>query len=166
MKITRINTYTLFSAMATTLVLAVVTPKEDLRKAGKARILKCHVQGEDSPEAALRQVDPHALKTMYCSTGCDYAVNHAIPHGYATYVDKLCDVTKEEHDIEYKKYTSKDDKNDRKRSSHASIKRRDIDAYTVGSATFTFTCSDHQGVDYTQIAANRIGLDLSICNLH
>lgn len=162
MRITLINTYTLFAVMTTTLALAAVTPK-DLRKTGKARILKCHVEGEDSPETALRQVDPHALRTMYCSTGCDHAVNYAIPHRHATYVHKFCDVTKEEHGIEYKKYTSKDDKNGRKRRH---MERRDIDAYTVGSATFTFSCSDEHGVDYTEAAAKRIGLDLSICKLH
>ncbi|SPO26851.1 uncharacterized protein UTRI_04164_B [Ustilago trichophora] len=158
---TRINTYTLFAFMGVTLCLAAAT-RNKLRKSGKARMLKCHVDGEDSPEAALRQVDPHALRTMYCALGCDYAVNHATPHRYATYVSRRCDVDKEEHEIEYKKYNSKDGKNDRRRRY---MERRDIDAYTVGSATFTFTCSDEHGVDYTEAAAKRINLELSICKL-
>lgn len=120
-------------------------------------MLTCDVKGDDSPEAGLRQVDEHALRTMYCAMGCDYAVNHAIPHAFSTYIKPICSVEKEENQIEFKKY-EKDGKDSRRRRSlrwergqRAPGKtRRDIDAYTVGSAQIKFCCTDQSGVDYTE----------------
>ena len=134
-------------------------------------VLECHVDGEDSPEAALRQVDQHALMSMFCALGCDHVVNTAIPHAFSTYVPRICSVKKDEHDVELKKYTAKDDKDDKARrmprwmarGPGSGMERRDIDAYTVGSATLRFSCTDQDGVDYTKEAAERIGLELSIC---
>ncbi len=129
----------------------------DISFASATEPLQCEVTGEDSPESALRQVDEHALLSMYCTTGCDYAVNHAVPHAFSTYLKPSCYVEKQEHEVEYKKY-NKDDKNDRRRrvSRWGRRGKRDIDAYTVGSATVKFCCS-YQGQDYTVAAAKRIG---------
>ncbi|KIS68804.1 uncharacterized protein UMAG_12226 [Mycosarcoma maydis] len=133
--------------------------------------LECSVEGADSPEAALRQVDEHALESMYCATGCDFVVNQAITHPYPKYLKSPCSVHKDENQVEFKKYQAKDDKDGNKRRSPRSrrsapdrdLTRRDIDAYTVGSATFRFCCTDAAGKDYTEEAARRIGLELSIC---
>lgn len=153
--------YALLATIAASSLLANAAPR-DLRKPGPVAMLECKVDGPESPEAALRQVDPHALLSMYCATGCDYAVNHATPHKHATYIKPICSVEKGENNVEMKKFTSQDDKSDKRRRS-LQWKRRDIDAYTVGSATFRFSCTDQNGVDYTEAAAKRIGLELSIC---
>ena len=146
--------YILLCVTILTPALAAVTPHA-LHKTGRTAVLECNVDGEESPEAALRQVDAHALMSMYCATGCDHAVNHATPHAYSTYIKPRCWVEKDEQDVVHKKFKAKDDKDDKK--------RRDIDAYTVGSATLRFSCTDQNGVDYTEAAARRIGLELSIC---
>ena len=110
-------------------------------------------------------MDQHALETMYCHAGCDAVVNYAAPHAYSTYIKPTCSVQKDENQVEYKKYKSKDDKNDKsekvrralgpKRSeSGQELATRDIDAYTVGSATFRFSCTDPHGNDYTEIVSS------------
>jgi len=125
---------------------AVLIPSKAACKSSAT--IECNVEGEDSPEAALRQADAHALRSMYCTTGCDYAVNHATPHAFSTYIKPVCSVEKEENQIEFKKYNSSS-KDDKRRWTRGK-ERRDIDAYTVGSAKLTFCCTDQNGVDYTE----------------
>ncbi|TKY85323.1 hypothetical protein EX895_005485 [Sporisorium graminicola] len=134
----------------------------------RAVAIECKVDGEESPEAALRQVDEWALESMYCATGCDAVINHDVPHPYATTVRPICSVYKDEIKIEYKKFKSKDGKKRRSSQSRRSeaagvMARRDIDAYTIQSATFQFCCTHPNGTDFTEVAATYIGLELSIC---
>ncbi|GAC99190.1 hypothetical protein PHSY_006790 [Pseudozyma hubeiensis SY62] len=137
-----------------------------------AATLECRVQGDESPEAALRQVDEHAIRSMYCALGCDSVVNNRTRSALAPYVKPNCWVEKEENRVEYKKFESKDDKDEKKRRSPrrgrpdiaARTETRDIDAYTIGSATFRFCCTDTNREVYSEAAAKRIGLELSICD--
>ncbi|SPC64132.1 uncharacterized protein UHOD_05232 [Ustilago sp. UG-2017b] len=130
-------------------------------------VLECNVTGDDSPEAALRQVDEHALRSMFCNTGCDYAVNKAISHAFGTKVSSICSVKKVELNVKQEKYTAKDNDESKRESQWfsrtAEIARRDINAYTVGSAKISFCCMDERGVDYTEDAAKRLNLEMSIC---
>lgn len=133
----------------------------------RAAVIECKVDGEDSPEAALRQVDAWALESMYCATGCDAVINRDVAHPYATTIRPTCSVSKHEDTVEYKKFKAKDNNRDSdKRSQRArrlEVAKRDIDAYTVQSATFQFCCNDSMGNDHTKEAAEYIGLELSIC---
>ncbi|CBQ73777.1 conserved hypothetical protein [Sporisorium reilianum SRZ2] len=134
----------------------------------RAAVIECNVEGEDSPEAALRQVDAHALESMYCASGCDAVINRDVPHPYATTIRPICSVHKDETKVVYKKFKSKDDAKDSKerrstRSRRSEVVRRDIDAYTVQSASLQFCCTHPNGTDFTKAAAAYIGLELSIC---
>lgn len=116
-------------------------------------------------------MDEHAIRSMYCALGCDSVVNDRTRSALAPYVKPNCWVEKEENRVENKKFESKDDEDEKKRRSPrrarsdvaARIRTRDIDAYTIGSATFRFCCTDTNGEVYSEAAAKRIGLELSIC---
>uniref|UniRef100_V5EJH5 Uncharacterized protein n=2 Tax=Kalmanozyma brasiliensis (strain GHG001) TaxID=1365824 RepID=V5EJH5_KALBG len=99
---------------------------------------------------------------MFCATGCDHVVNRAASRPYATYVKPICSVQKDETKIEFRKF-----KQNGKRSASSSqdtkLADRDIDDRTIKAATLRFCCTDQAGRDYTQAAAKRIGLELSIC---
>ncbi|CDR88595.1 uncharacterized protein SPSC_04422 [Sporisorium scitamineum] len=137
----------------------------------RAATIECKVEGEDSPEAALRQVDEWALESMYCAAGCAAVINRDVPHAYATTIRPICSAYKHEDEVKFKKYKAKDDKDAKERRTQRSrrsevvtdMKRRDIDAYTVQSATFQFCCTHPNGMDYTKEAGKYIGLELSIC---
>lgn len=155
MRIRNIGVPILMVISASTAVAARAISKDVCRS-----VLECHVTGEDSPEATLRQVDEHALRSMFCSTGCDYAVNNAISHPYATKLASICSVEKDENEIKREKYSAKDSDKSRRLSQRFSggneVAKRDIDAYTVGSATVRFCCTSQDGTDYTEAVSIRI----------
>lgn len=110
----------------------------------------------------MRQVDEHALLSMYCALGCDDVVNRA--HGFATYIKPVCSVEKDENQVDMAKFVDRKRRSPRRsKAEDQGIETRDIDAYTVRSATFRFCCTHPTGKDFTEAAAKRIGLELSIC---
>ncbi|SNX84847.1 uncharacterized protein MEPE_03556 [Melanopsichium pennsylvanicum] len=171
MRFSKLNTLLHFALTTCITLTAAASISQGLPESASplAPRLKCTVDGDDSPEAALRQVDPHALSTMYCAIGCDYVVNNAIPHPQSTSIKPNCFVDKVEDKIVMKKYKAKDGKDENKRRRQeqtrkgGKVGKRDIDAYTVEKATFTFSCTHPNGQDYTEAAANWIKLEMSIC---